>query len=401
MVIATRFMLTCCVLSICICSAASGAGPPAPCEVDPGLCDDDNACTIDICLPDEPGSDVNGCVHNPVPSGLPCYADEDFCTVEQCDGDGLCVYVYTTECIPSFDPCWYEVCNPDKGSCETVFIDGPCDDDDACTQDDVCVQYSCIGTPIGPCDPVPDGCDALEDCNGNRTADACDIDMRTSLDCNINGVPDECDVADGTSQDCNGNLTPDECELAEIDPSPVQALNTNAPVDDGDDGPSRVAADGLGNWLVAWQSNGDLGGTIGTDEDLLYARSIDNGLTWTAPAVLNSYADVDDAQEGPVKLKSNSAGLWLAVWRSKYDLGGIIGTDWDILFARSEDAGLTWSAAAVLNTTAATDGSGFLADDDSPHIATNHAGCWICVWGSRVNPTAALVTRSKRLESIV
>jgi len=48
------------------------------------------------------------------------------------------------------------------------------------------------------------------------------------------------------------------------------------------------------------------------------------------------------------ELTTDGAGNWVAVWRSEDDTGGI-GGDWDILFARSTDNGATWSAAAPLN----------------------------------------------------
>lgn len=47
------------------------------------------------------------------------------------------------------------------------------------------------------------------DCNGNSTADACDIESLTSSDCNTNGVPDECESMSG---DCNTNGVADECD---------------------------------------------------------------------------------------------------------------------------------------------------------------------------------------------
>ncbi|MBE7508495.1 MAG: VCBS repeat-containing protein [Planctomycetia bacterium] len=47
------------------------------------------------------------------------------------------------------------------------------------------------------------------DCNGNSTADACDIENLTSSDCNTNGVPDECESLSG---DCNTNGVADECD---------------------------------------------------------------------------------------------------------------------------------------------------------------------------------------------
>jgi len=37
-----------------------------------------------------------------------------------------------------------------------------------------------------------------------------------------------------------------------------------------------------GVWLVAWASGDTLGGTIGFDDDLVFVRSTDEGVTWSA-----------------------------------------------------------------------------------------------------------------------
>ena len=45
----------------------------------------------------------------------------------------------------------------------------------------------------------------------------------------------------------------------------------------------QVTTDGAGNWVAVWDSYDTLGGTIGTDYDILVSRSTNNGATWTAP----------------------------------------------------------------------------------------------------------------------
>jgi len=54
-----------------------------------------------------------------------------------------------------------------------------------------------------------DESDDFVDCNGNSTADACDIENSASADCNTNGVPDECESMSG---DCNTNGIADNCD---------------------------------------------------------------------------------------------------------------------------------------------------------------------------------------------
>lgn len=81
--------------------------------VDP--CDDDNPCTVDLC-------DASGCRHEPVANGSPC-DDLDLCTSGDACFAGLCVG--TGE--------------PDGSAC---------DDRDSCTVDDRCTAGVCGGTSI-------------------------------------------------------------------------------------------------------------------------------------------------------------------------------------------------------------------------------------------------------------
>ncbi|MDH5307552.1 MAG: glycoside hydrolase, partial [Myxococcales bacterium] len=167
-------------------------------------------------------------------------------------------------------------------------------------------------------------------------------------------------------------------------------LNTNATTDVGEDFRVQLTTDGAGIWVAVWESNDDLGGTIGTDSDILFSRSLDDGLTWTDPAALNTNAASDTGFDGLVELTTDGAGIWVAVWESNDDLGGTIGTDDDILFSRSTDGGATWSPPAALNTTAASDNPPAATrnlPDLAPQLTTDGA-VWIAVWESG-NPLGA------------
>ncbi|MBI4557822.1 MAG: carboxypeptidase regulatory-like domain-containing protein [Candidatus Hydrogenedentes bacterium] len=155
-------------------------------------------------------------------------------------------------------------------------------------------------------------------------------------------------------------------------------LNTNAATDSGADQAVEVTTDGAGNWVAAWDSNDSLGGTIGTDADILVARSANNGATWTNPAALNTNAATDSGADRDPQVTTDGAGNWVAVWQSNDSLGGTIGTDQDILVSRSTDNGATWTAPVPLNTNAATD----FGDDYVPQVTTDGAGNWAAVWGS-------------------
>ena len=157
------------------------------------------------------------------------------------------------------------------------------------------------------------------------------------------------------------------------DPEP---LNTNAALDSATDLGASIAADGLGNWVAVWISNNDFDGTIGTDFDILFARSTNDGATWSDPEPLNTNAASDTGLDFPARINTDGLGNWVAVWSSSEDLGGTIGYDRDILLARSTDNGETWTAPAPLNNDAAFDPR----SDEHPQLATDAAGNWLVVW---------------------
>jgi len=156
------------------------------------------------------------------------------------------------------------------------------------------------------------------------------------------------------------------------------ALNTNAATDSGNDLEPQVATDGAGHWVAVWISTDTLGGTIGGDGDILVARSTDNGATWTDPAALNTNAATDSGGDSGPQVTTDGAGHWVAVWQSNDTLGGTIGTDMDILMARSTDNGVTWTDPAALNTDAATDSG----NDNRPQVTSDGGGKWVAIWGS-------------------
>jgi hypothetical protein len=63
------------------------------------------------------------------------------------------------------------------------------------------------------------------------------------------------------------------------------------------------------------------------------ARSTDKGATWTAAAPLNSNAATDSGGDEYPQVTTDGAGHWVAVWSSTENLGGTIGGDSDIFYA--------------------------------------------------------------------
>jgi hypothetical protein len=177
-------------------------------------------------------------------------------------------------------------------------------------------------------------------------------------------------------------------------------LNGNAVGDSGGDSDPQIATDGT-TWIAIWKildiaSPETLDATesllTGNDDDLLYARSFDAGITWTYPELLNSNAlhtrvkigrfvvyNPGDDREPQL---ATDGTTWIAAWASSDTLATFVdpvkdqvGKDFDIQFARSTDDGASWSDPMWLNNNALTDSVG----DISPHLVTDGT-TWIATW---------------------
>ncbi len=155
-------------------------------------------------------------------------------------------------------------------------------------------------------------------------------------------------------------------------------VNINAVGDNRFDFSPRVAADGLGHWVVVWASNNPLDGHIGYDDDILFAHSSDYGATWSFPAALASNAGKDTVQDREPEVVNDGSGTWMAVWHAGEFGPPGAPNDHDILYSRSMDNGHTWSDAGPLNTNADSDGG----SDREARLSTDGAGTWVAVWRS-------------------
>ena len=152
-----------------------GTGCPQPppvtnaCSGNP--CDDGDPCTIDTCTVDAAAEEGYTCAYEDV----------------VCEGDLVCDPT-TGECVEAPAECFLDAdcdddnvctddtCN-DEGVCEYVNNTAECDDDDLCTEDDVCADGVCAGTAIvcdtgfecdpatGDCVEIPAECTTNGDCD--------------------------------------------------------------------------------------------------------------------------------------------------------------------------------------------------------------------------------------------
>jgi Neuraminidase (sialidase) len=135
-------------------------------------------------------------------------------------------------------------------------------------------------------------------------------------------------------------------------------------------------------WVAVWYSRDTLASLvpasdqIGNDTDILFARSMNDGATWTDPEPLNNNATTDGNTADNSPTLTTDGTTWLAAWLSGNTLGDTIGSDVDILMARSTDGGVTWTDPEPLNADAATDSS----DDDYQAVTTDGQGNWVATW---------------------
>ena len=184
-------------------------------------------------------------------------------------------------------------------------------------------------------------------------------------------------------------------------------LNTSAATDSGNETALRLVSGSDGVLIAVWRSNDDLGGTIGTDRDILMARSADHGATWSTPTPLNTDAATDLQHDYRPRIATDGHGVWITVWDASGTIGewpGAIEEDADVMVARSLDDGVTWSDRVYLNEDAETDYMDVDFDgmeaDWSPQLVTDGDGLWIATWsysyydGSIITRGAAHITTS-------
>lgn len=143
-------------------------------------------------------------------------------------------------------------------------------------------------------------------------------------------------------------------------------IDTGASSDGTDEGEVHVATDGMGRWVAVWQRE---------FEDIYASRSVDDGATWSTPVVLGPAGDTYASLAADLAV--DAAGRFVAVWVERgVVVEGAAGSDSDLVVVSSSDAGATWTSPKAMLPDAATD----VAFEASPEVAGGGPGVFAAVW---------------------
>ncbi|MCK6553484.1 hypothetical protein L6Q96_02690 [Candidatus Binatia bacterium] len=169
------------------CENTMPALPGTACDLDANLCTADHCDGLGTCLAGglttcaDDGSLCNGpetcnpqtgtCQSGPpTPATTPCEADNNFCTIDQCDGSGNCATASNVVCSDDSNLCnGPETCNPLTGTCQSgppPAATTPCDNDNnLCTVDQCDGNGTCAIASTVVCSDDSNLCNGPETCN--------------------------------------------------------------------------------------------------------------------------------------------------------------------------------------------------------------------------------------------
>jgi hypothetical protein len=102
---------------------------------------------------------------------------------------------------------------------------------------------------------------------------------------------------------------------------------------------SQLSADQKGNVYAVWSEQQDDAGRL----RLVFARSTDSGMTWSAPVQLDPGSPSKDRRLASMQVQSDDAGHVWALWQELNPSQG-----WQLLMNRSDDFGRSWRDRATV-----------------------------------------------------
>ena len=171
---------------------------------DNSQCNDNVACTTDMCT-------INGCVN--LPNNAAC-DDGIACTIDVCSATG-CTHTANNAVCDDGNVCTGDVCSLTMG-CQHMPVSGSCSDNNVCTTGDHCANGTCVGTGTMNCDDgnpcTVDACDAAAGCvhTPAQASMSCDDGNACTMGDHCNGSG-QC-TGSAVNCDDNNQCTTDSCD---------------------------------------------------------------------------------------------------------------------------------------------------------------------------------------------
>jgi hypothetical protein len=175
-----------------------------------------------------------------------------------------------------------------------------------------------------------------------------------------------------------------------LEVSRPEPINPEADFDTGDEGFGiSLVVDDWGVIHAVFRSNEpSFGGYSGPNTDIFYTRN--DGTGWSQPELVSDFgAGAGDPYNWAPLLAVDSQQRIHVIWSSKYNLGGIAGTDGDVMYAVRD--GVVWSPPELVNSSAiGAPMDDFVWDFKIAPDGTPHA-----IWGDD-DTTSSRLSWSKR-----
>jgi hypothetical protein len=147
----------------------------------------------------------------------------------------------------------------------------------------------------------------------------------------------------------------------------TRALDITAPVTAAINFKSSIAGDGSGNWVAVWETSADPNVPWGNDTDIVVALSSDDGCTWSAPVNIDATALSDNRGDVRPNVATDGLGTWVTVWISQ--VGGSP-NPYRLVSSTSTNNGVTWTAPAVVAGSNLADDEGRIGYGQGAFVVT-------------------------------
>lgn len=128
--------------------------------------------------------------------------------------------------------------------------------------------------------------------------------------------------------------------------SDLQLIYPSAASNPNNDWSPDIATDGVNRWMIVFDTENDLGGMIGNDYDIVRCVSNNGGETFSEPIPVNDINDSSFAYDLDPSIHTDQ-GTWVIAWHTGFN-GGLLAPPVNISYARSIDNGDTFSEGVLL-----------------------------------------------------